>query len=215
MPGSKLPENDREDKRGKGNIPGEYGWGSGTLEPFRLTGKNVKERPNEEELRELEAFCRPVWGKASRPDCPGALTGCFLSGGEAGSAKSEGETRSVSWKERAEQWKMDIPGLWLCLKAKETPLLAKVLAAVTVGYALSPIDLIPDFIPVLGCLDDLIILPVLTALTLKCIPRESFERYRAEASEMWKNGRPKKWYFALPAAAVWALFLWLLLRAIL
>ena len=55
----------------------------------------------------------------------------------------------MNWKERAAQLKTDIPVLWLCLKAEETLALAKVLAVVTVGYALSPIDLIPDFIPVL------------------------------------------------------------------
>lgn len=48
MPGPKLPENDREDKRGKGNILGEYGWGFGMLGPFRLTGGIVKERSDEE-----------------------------------------------------------------------------------------------------------------------------------------------------------------------
>ena len=80
----------------------------------------------------------------------------------------------MDWKDRAEQLKTDVPALWLCLRKKETTLLAKVLAAVTVGYALSPVDLIPDFIPVLGYLDDLVILPALAALTLRCIPKETF-----------------------------------------
>ena len=85
----------------------------------------------------------------------------------------------MNWKARAAQLKTDIPALWLCLRAKETPLLAKVLAAVTVGYALSPVDLIPDFIPVLGYLDDILLLPALVALTLRCIPKETLEHYRA------------------------------------
>ena len=80
----------------------------------------------------------------------------------------------MNLKERATQLKSDIPAIWLCLKAKETPLAAKILAGLTVAYALSPIDLIPDFIPVLGYLDDLIILPVLVALTVKCIPSDVF-----------------------------------------
>ena len=117
----------------------------------------------------------------------------------------------MNWKERAAQLKTDIPALWLCLKAKETPALAKVLAAVTVGYALSPIDLIPDFIPVLGQLDDLIILPVLAALTVKCVQKEIFERYRSEAAGMWADGKPKRWYYALPIIAIWVLLgCWLL-----
>lgn len=103
--------------------------------------------------------------------------------------KNEGT--EMNWKERAAQLKTDIPALWLCLKAKETPVLAKVLAAITVGYALSPIDLIPDVIPVLGYLDDLILLPVLTALTLKCIPKEIFERCRMEAAGIWADGKPR------------------------
>ncbi len=118
----------------------------------------------------------------------------------------------MKWKERAAQQKTDIPALWLCLKAKETPALAKALAAVTVGYALSPIDLIPDFIPVLGSLDDLVILPALAALTVKCIPKEIFERYRSEAAGMWADGKPKKWYYALPIMVVWVLIGCLLIK---
>lgn len=64
-------------------------------------------------------------------------------------------------KARAKKLKADIPAIILALKDKNTPLPAKIAAAVTVGYALSPIDLIPDFIPVLGYLDDLIILPAM------------------------------------------------------
>ena len=64
-------------------------------------------------------------------------------------------------KARAKKLKADIPAIFLALKDKNTPLHAKIAAAVTVGYALSPIDLIPDFIPVLGYLDDLIILPAM------------------------------------------------------
>ena len=52
------------------------------------------------------------------------------------------------------------------------------LAALTVGYALSPIDLIPDFIPVLGYLDDLLLLPALVALTVRCIPADVWARSR-------------------------------------
>ena len=120
----------------------------------------------------------------------------------------------MSWQERAEKLKTDIPALWLCLRAKETPVPAKVLAAVTVGYALSPIDLIPDFIPVLGQLDDLIILPVLAALTLKCVPKEIIERCRMEAAGMRADGKPKKWYYALPVIAIWVLIGCWLLRAL-
>ncbi len=78
--------------------------------------------------------------------------------------------RPMNLKERAKQLKTDIPAVFIAIRKKETPALAKITAGVTVAYALSPIDLIPDFIPVLGYLDDLIVLPALVALTVKLIP---------------------------------------------
>ena len=120
----------------------------------------------------------------------------------------------MNLKQRADKLKKDIPALFLALKAKETPLAAKILAGLTVAYALSPIDLIPDFIPVLGYLDDVILLPALIALTVKLIPEEIFEKYLAESEHMWENGRPKKWYFALPIAAVWLIILWLIVKVL-
>ena len=101
--------------------------------------------------------------------------------------------------------KTDVPALWLCLREKETPLLAKVLAAVTVGYAVSSVDLSPEFIPVVGYWDDLVILPALAALALRCIPKETFERCRGEAAGMWADGKPKRWYYALPILVLWVL----------
>jgi len=77
-------------------------------------------------------------------------------------------------KEKAKQLKKDIPAVFLALKKKETPWYAKILAILTVGYALSPIDLFPDFIPVLGYLDDVIILPLMIAATIKLIPKDIY-----------------------------------------
>ena len=120
----------------------------------------------------------------------------------------------MSLKDRAKQLKIDIPAVFLALKRKETPWYAKLLAGVTVGYALSPIDLIPDFIPVLGYLDDLILLPALVALTVRLIPADVMTQCRAEAEGMWNNGKPKKWYYALPILLVWLLVAFLVVRAI-
>ncbi len=92
--------------------------------------------------------------------------------------------------------------------------MAKVLAGATVVYALSPIDLIPDFIPVLGLLDDIILLPLFVALTVKLIPSEVFGGCREEARNMWADGKPKKWYFALPIVAVWLLIIWVVLKLV-
>lgn len=74
-------------------------------------------------------------------------------------------------KGRAAKLKADIPAIFLALKDSRTPLPAKILAAVTVAYALSPIDLIPDFIPVLGYLDDVLLLPILIIAVRKLIPK--------------------------------------------
>ena len=73
-------------------------------------------------------------------------------------------------KIQAKNLKLNISALYLVFKRNDVPIIAKVLIIITVGYALSPIDLIPDFIPVLGYLDDLIILPFLIYLSIKLIP---------------------------------------------
>lgn len=120
----------------------------------------------------------------------------------------------MNLKERAKQLKTDIPAVFLSLKSKDSPLSAKILAGITILYALSPIDLIPDFIPVLGYLDDIIILPALITLTVRLIPPEIFEQFRKEAEGMWKNGKPKKWYYAIPIAVIWLFVIRLIIKGI-
>ncbi len=122
--------------------------------------------------------------------------------------------RPMNLKERAKQLKTDIPAVFIAIRKKETPALAKITAGVTVAYALSPIDLIPDFIPVLGYLDDLIVLPALVALTVKLIPQEVFEQCRRESEDLWQNGRPKKWIYAAPIIVVWSLLLLLAVKLV-
>lgn len=117
-------------------------------------------------------------------------------------------------KARAKKLKSDIPAVFIALKKKETPILAKVFAGITIGYALSPIDFIPDCIPVIGMLDDLIILPVLIAITIKFIPEETFKQCRVEAENLWNNGKPKNWYYAIPIILLWILFLLIIIKLI-
>ena len=117
-------------------------------------------------------------------------------------------------KERAKRLKTDIPAVFLALKRKETPLLAKLLAAFTVAYALSPLDFIPDFIPVIGLLDDVILLPGLIALTVNLIPAEVFAECRKEAADLWSDGKPKKWYYALPIVLIWLLLIFIIVKNI-
>ena len=110
-------------------------------------------------------------------------------------------------KERAKKLKTDIPALFLALKDGNTPMIAKIFAGITVAYALSPIDLVPDFIPVLGYLDDVILLPMLVALTIKFIPSDVLENNRRQAEGMWHDGKPKKWYYAIPIVIVWGIII--------
>jgi len=121
----------------------------------------------------------------------------------------------MSLKQRAKQLKTDIPAVFIALKRKETPFIAKILAIITVMYALSPVDFIPDFIPVIGLLDDVILLPGLVAVIIKLIPPEIFAECRKEAEGLWADGKPKKWYYALPIVLVWVVLVYVIIRAVL
>ncbi len=117
-------------------------------------------------------------------------------------------------KERAEALKNEILALSLALKDRRTPLLAKILIAISVSYALSPIDLIPDFIPILGYVDDLILLPGLIALAIKIIPKEVLEDCRARAREPQLNRRAG-WIAASLIVLFWAIVIILTAKKIL
>ena len=91
----------------------------------------------------------------------------------------------MNLKERARAIKIYLPALFLAMKRADTPLPAKLLAGLAVGYALSPIDLVPDFIPVLGLLDDLILLPLLVALAIRLIPAPILGECKREAEGLW------------------------------
>lgn len=113
----------------------------------------------------------------------------------------------MTLKQRANRLKMKMAAIFLAMKKKETPWYAKVSASITILYALSPIDLIPDFIPVLGYLDDVIILPALIALSLRLIPKSILSQCEEEAVHLWEDGKPKRWYYAIPIIMIWLLLL--------
>jgi uncharacterized membrane protein YkvA (DUF1232 family) len=121
---------------------------------------------------------------------------------------------NMNIKERAKKLKTDLPAVFIALRKKETPVPAKILAGITLAYALSLIDLIPDFIPVLGLLDDVILLPALIALTIRLIPKKVLDECKQEAEGLWQNGKPKKWYYAIPIAVFWLMMVYLIIRAI-
>ncbi|MPN47499.1 hypothetical protein SDC9_195101 [bioreactor metagenome] len=118
----------------------------------------------------------------------------------------------INLKEKANKLKLDLPAIFIALKKRETPLIAKFFAVITIAYALSPIDLIPDFIPILGLLDDIILLPIFIALTIKFIPSEILEQCKVESTDLWSNGKPKKWYFSIPVILIWVIILLLIIN---
>ena len=123
--------------------------------------------------------------------------------------------RSVkSWKEKAKQLKTDTYALYLAYKDPRVPWYAKVFIAAIVAYALSPIDLIPDFIPVLGYLDDLIIIPAGISLSLKMIPKEVLEECREKAKSETISSK-SKWIVAFIIVLRWLLTAYLVLNIIL
>ena len=120
----------------------------------------------------------------------------------------------MSLKEKAKSLKAQLPILYLALGHPKTPWYAKAVGIITIGYALSPIDLIPDFIPVLGYLDDIILLPLLIRLMIKCIPCEVMESCKVQAEGMWQNGKPKKWYYAVPILFIWLILIVVIIKNI-
>ncbi|MDR1510113.1 MAG: DUF1232 domain-containing protein [Synergistaceae bacterium] len=117
--------------------------------------------------------------------------------------------------ERAQKAASDTAALFLALKRKETPLSAKILIGIAVCYALSPIDLIPDFIPVIGLLDDAILLPLIIAAAVKLTPPPVIADCRREAAGMWAGGKPKKYLCAAPVAVIWLAIIAGIIRAFL
>jgi uncharacterized membrane protein YkvA (DUF1232 family) len=107
------------------------------------------------------------------------------------------------WKTRARQLKTEVYALYLACRDPRVPWYAKVLAACVVGYAFSPIDLIPDFIPVLGYLDDLVLIPLGIALALRLIPPEVMVECRERARSELAAGKPVSRAAAAVIVAIW------------
>jgi uncharacterized membrane protein YkvA (DUF1232 family) len=113
------------------------------------------------------------------------------------------------WKRRARQLKMETYAIYLAYRDPRTPWYARIFAACVVGYAFSPLDLIPDPIPVLGYLDDLVLVPLGVALALKMIPPPVLAECRERAQAAMGQGKPTNW-----AAAGVIIAIWLLLAAL-
>ena len=119
--------------------------------------------------------------------------------------------RLERWKQQASQLKQEVHALALACKDPRVPWYAKLLAVCIVAYALSPIDLIPDFIPVLGYLDDLILIPLGIYLLLKLIPPEVLAESRSRAKAAADLKSPTRWLAAAVIIAIWIILaLWFL-----
>ena len=113
-------------------------------------------------------------------------------------------------KQKARQLKSEAQVLMIAYKDKRTPLKAKILIGITVGYLLSPIDLIPDFIPVLGLLDDLIIVPLLIAISIKLIPTIVLNDAREKIKNNPQRYKKTNWLFAIVIIIIWIALAYLL-----
>lgn len=114
-------------------------------------------------------------------------------------------------KEWARQLLAEVAALWFCARHPRTPFLAKTIAAAVVAYAFSPIDLIPDFIPVLGLLDDLLLLPIGIWIVLKLVPPDVMAECREQAAR-WiaeRRPRPRSYLAAVAVIAFWLALLWM------
>ena len=111
-------------------------------------------------------------------------------------------------KRWAREIERDVVALWLAARDSRTPFGAKVVAAIVAAYALSPIDLIPDFIPILGYLDDLVLIPLGIILAVRLILNELVAEFRREASQRLERPRSA-------AGAAIVIVLWIAIAAIL
>jgi len=116
--------------------------------------------------------------------------------------------RVEAWKRRARQLKSETYALYLAYRDPRTPWYGRLCAALVVGYAFSPIDLIPDFVPILGYVDDLILVPLGIVLALKMIPPQVLLESREKAKAVVAEGKPVG-----RTAALLIVLAWLLLAA--
>lgn len=120
----------------------------------------------------------------------------------------------MNLKEKLKQQKQKTAIIYVAIKSPKTPWYAKAVGALVVGYALSPIDIIPDFIPILGYIDELLLIPLGVLLTMKLIPKNLWYEFQEEAKTIWENGKPKKWYYAIPIILLWLILFLIIIRMI-
>jgi uncharacterized membrane protein YkvA (DUF1232 family) len=108
-----------------------------------------------------------------------------------------------TWKQRVRQLKKETYAIYIACKDPRVPWYARIFAGFVVAYALSPIDLIPDVIPILGYLDDLVLVPLGIILVLKMIPPTVLAECREKAEAAMGQGKPTSRIAALVIVAIW------------
>lgn len=121
------------------------------------------------------------------------------------SSREQARAEWAKWKQRAEQLRLETWAIYLAYRDPRTPWYARILALCVVGYALSPIDLVPDFIPILGHLDDLILVPLGIALAIKMIPGPVLTACRERARAELGQGKPGNWRVGIIVVITWLL----------
>ncbi len=117
-----------------------------------------------------------------------------------------------TWKTKSKQLRSEVYALYLASKHPRTPWYAKAFAILVIGYALSPIDLIPDFIPVIGYIDDLIIVPAGISLLIKMIPKEILEECREKARSQSIGKKRINWTAGAIIILIWLFVVYMILR---
>lgn len=115
----------------------------------------------------------------------------------------------MNWLQRRKQWarglKIEAFTIYLACRDSRLPWSTRLCAACVAAYAFSPIDLVPDFIPIFGYLDDLILVPLGVALVLRMIPAALLDEHRSHARDMAARGKPANWIAAAAILLVWLL----------
>lgn len=177
---------------------------AGLLALIRQSQEAVTNRhTNRDKPKAARSNQPPVWDRLSpcpqRPPC-GAGRDCVFDPLQALDSHGTSAVMLTQIKSWAKGLKRDVVALWIAARSPRTPMAAKLVAGAVAAYALSPIDLIPDFIPLIGYLDDLVIVPLGIALAVRLIPPVLMAEFRAEALAV---ARPVNRLMAVAIVVLW------------
>lgn len=117
------------------------------------------------------------------------------------------------WQAGARRLRREAHALWLAAKDSRTPWYARLLLGLVVAYALSPVDLIPDFVPILGYLDDLVVVPLGIAIAIRLVPADVLRECREQAAEA-EQRHPRMWRGLVLMAVLWLALAFVLALAV-